>query len=131
MLAQTRENPAADFIAMIVVFLMAIGTVFVFSASASISYELDLQRFYDYPGLRQILFFPLACTIMFAFSYLNYRKFSLSEGWLRTPMTFMLILSIVLLIIVLSQRFSPYFRDWYLRLIIIIAGCESRLDQFQ
>ena len=43
---------------MVVVVLMAIGTVFVFSASANISQELDLQRFYDYPGLRQLLFFP-------------------------------------------------------------------------
>ncbi|HEC02875.1 MAG TPA: hypothetical protein ENI81_05000, partial [Phycisphaerales bacterium] len=68
MLTASRHNPAADCIAMVIVTLMAVGTVFVFSASANIGQEIDLQRFYDYTGLRQILFFPLACGVMYFFS---------------------------------------------------------------
>jgi cell division protein FtsW len=108
MIAVTRNNPAADCIAMVIVMLMAIGTVFVFSASANIGQELDLQRFYDYPGLRQIMFFPLACGIMYFFSCVDYRKFSLANGWSRNPIVYLLLLlSIVLLAIVLSQKFFP------------------------
>jgi cell division protein FtsW len=109
MIAATRNNPVADGIAMVVVFLMAIGTVFVFSASANIGQEFDLQRFYDYPSLRQILFFPLACSIMYLFSRVNYRRLSLADGWLRNPTSYVLILSIVLLVVVLLQRFYPVF----------------------
>ena len=43
---------------MVIVLLMAIGTVFVFSASANVGQEFELQRFYEYTGLRHILFFP-------------------------------------------------------------------------
>ena len=107
MITATRHNPAADCIAMVIVTLMAVGTVFVFSASANIGYELDLRRFYDYPGLRQILFFPLACGIMYFFSCVNYRKLGLDGGWSRSPIVYVLLLSILLLAIVLSQKFFP------------------------
>jgi len=63
MLTTTRDNLVADYIAAVVVLLMAIGTVFVFSASANITQELDLQRLYDYQAGRQILYFPLACIV--------------------------------------------------------------------
>lgn len=107
MLTATRYNPAADCIAMVIVTLMAIGTVFVFSASANIGQELDLQRFYDYPGLRQILFFPLACGVMYFFSCVDYRKWSLDGNWSRNPTVYLLALSITLLAIVLSQKYFP------------------------
>jgi len=102
-----RNNPVYDSIAMVVVLLMAVGTVFVFSASANIGQEIDLQKFYEYASVRQILFFPLACIVMYLFSRLNYRKLSLDNGWLRNPTSYLLIISIVLLAIVLSQRFYP------------------------
>jgi cell division protein FtsW len=107
MVLTMRNNPVSDSIAMVVVLLMAVGTVFVFSASANIGQEVDLQRFYEYASLRQILFFPLACLIMYFFSCFNYRKLSLANGWLRNPTSYLLILSIVLLAIVLSQRLYP------------------------
>jgi cell division protein FtsW len=109
MIAVSSDNPVADCIAMVVVVLMAIGTVFVFSASANIGQEFDLQRFYDYPGLRQLLFFPLACLIMFVTSSIDYRRFSFANGWFKSPTCYFLVLSIVLLIIVLSQKFYPVF----------------------
>lgn len=94
---------------MIVVLLMAIGTVFVFSAGANIGLEIDLKRFYDYTSLRQIMFFPLACLVMYAASCFNYRRFSIDKGWLRNPLVYILGLSIILLIIVLAQRFFSIF----------------------
>jgi len=108
MITASSDNPVADCIAMVVVVLMAIGTVFVFSASANIGQEFDLQRFYDYPGLRQLLFFPLACLIMFTVSSFNYRRLSLADGWFKSPICYFLVLSIVLLALVLSQRFYPF-----------------------
>ena len=109
MFTTISENPLVDCIAMVVVLLMALGTVFVFSASANINQELDLQRFYDFPALRQILFFPLAAIIMYAVSSFDYRRFSLANGWLRNPTSYLLVVSMVLLIVVLSQRFYPVF----------------------
>ncbi|UCC97730.1 MAG: cell division protein FtsW [Phycisphaerales bacterium] len=107
MVDTARNNPVSDSIAMVVVFLMAIGTVFVFSAGANIGQEFDLERFYDYPGLRQILFFPLACLVMYGVSRCDYRRLSLARGWWRNPTSYLLVLSIVLLAVVLSQRFYP------------------------
>jgi len=107
MVLTMRNNPVSGSIAMVVVLLMAVGTVFVFSASANIGQEIDLHKFYEYASLRQILFFPLACVVMYFFSCLNYRKLSLDNGWLRNPTSYLLIISIVLLAIVLSQRFYP------------------------
>lgn len=110
-----KDNSVASYIVIVVVCLMAIGTVFVFSASANISREIDLQKFYNYPSLRQIMFFPLACLIIFAVSYFDYRRFSFAAvsirdkkygGWLRSPTTYLLFLSIVLLILVLLPQFG-------------------------
>ncbi len=55
MLTRAKYNCVASSIAAIVVLLMAVGAVFVFSASANIGQDLDFQKFYEYPGLRQIL----------------------------------------------------------------------------
>ena len=107
MILTMRNNPVSDNVAMIVVLLMAVGTVFVFSASANIGQEIDWQRFYEYASLRQILFFPLACLIMYFFSCFNYRRLSLANGWSRNPPIYLLALSIVLLAIILSQRLYP------------------------
>jgi len=107
MILTMRNNTVSHSVAMVVVLLMAIGTVFVFSASASIGQEIDLTRFYEYASLRQILFFPLACLIMYFFACLDYHRLSLEKGWLRNPTVFFLILSILLLALVLSQKFYP------------------------
>jgi cell division protein FtsW len=102
----TKDNTVADYIAKVVIILMAVGTVFVFSASANIGRELSLQRFYDFQPLRQMLFFPLAVVIMYALSCFNYQRFSLSNGWLKSPTTYLLVLSITLLILVLLPDFG-------------------------
>lgn len=106
MVRALKDRPLADYIAMVVVLLMATGTVFVFSASANISEEPDLHRFYEFPSLRQILFFPIACLIMCTVSCLDYRRFSLSNGSLKSLTGYLLVLSIALLILVLFPGFG-------------------------
>jgi cell division protein FtsW len=117
MIHTVRNNPVAESIAMIVVLLMAIGTVFVFSAGTNIGLELDFKRFYDFTSLRQIMFFPLACLIMYAASCFNYRRFSLEKGWLRNPIVYLLGLSIILLVLLLVQRLQPIFPEWFIPMI--------------
>ncbi len=107
-----KSRLVAELITVISVLLMAIGTVFVFSASVNIDQGIDIQKFYDYPGMRQILFFPLACLIMYVFSCINYRKFSLDKGWLKNPVVYFLLISIILLIIVLIQKIKPIFPNF-------------------
>jgi len=102
-----KDNSLAGYIAMVVILLMAVGTVFVLSAGANVSQQLDLQRFYDFPALRQILFFPLACALLYLVSYFNYRRFRLTAGWLKSPTGYLLVLSIALLILVLFPQLAP------------------------
>jgi cell division protein FtsW len=115
-LTTTKNNSLADYIAMVVILLMAIGTVFVFSAGSNISQKLDLQRFYDFPVLRQILFFPLACVVLYIVSFINYRRFALTAGWLKSPATYLLVFSLTLLTIVLFPQFGTEInraRRWF------------------
>jgi len=116
MVTEAKYNQVANSICAVVVLLMAIGAVFVFSASADIGQELDLQKFYDYPGLRQILFFPLACLILFTVAAFDYRRLRVRRGWMKSPILYLLILSIALLILVLIPGFGTrinYARRWF------------------
>lgn len=106
MLTTTEDNSLPTYIAEVVVLLMALGTVFVFSAGVNINQDLDLQRFYNFPALRQLLFFPLACILLYAASFFNYRRFALTAGWFKSPLPYLLVLSIALLILVLFPQFG-------------------------
>jgi len=98
------DNPSdaqlANRIAAVVMILMAIGTVFVFSASTSLGQQLDLDRFFEYQGLRQMVFFPLALLVMLVVGSLDHRKLSLTNGILRSLTTYLVAASVVLLILV-------------------------------
>ena len=94
----------ADYIAMVVVFLMGTGAVMVFSAGANLSYEFELRRFYDYPALRQIFFFPVAVVVLLVASSVNYRWLRLRDRWWKSPLVWLLILSIALLMVVLIPQ---------------------------
>ena len=116
MVTALKDNSLADYIAMVVIILMALGTVFVFSAGANIGQQLDLQRFYDFPVLRQILFFPLACLVLYLVSRFDYRRFRLTVGWLKSPTSYLLVFSVALLILVLFPQFAPEInraRRWF------------------
>ena len=104
MVTETKNSSLADGIAMVVVLLMAIGTVFVFSASANLVQELDLRHFYNFPGLRQILFFPLAVAIMYIVSCFNYRRRAVVGSWFKSLPSYLLVFSTALLIIVLFPK---------------------------
>ncbi|MBC8378933.1 MAG: cell division protein FtsW [Planctomycetes bacterium] len=74
-----------------VLLLMATGTVFVFSAGATVSGEYDLVRFYNITILKQLVFFPLAVVVMYAVSAVDYRRFSFTHrpaGYSWTPYLF-------------------------------------------
>jgi cell division protein FtsW len=102
-------------IAMVVLLLMAVGTVFVFSASANVTQDIELRQFYRYTSLRQSLFFIAAVPVMWMISCIDYRRLSMSRGLLKSPATYLLGLSTVLLVVVLIPRFGAeinYARRW-------------------
>lgn len=94
----------ADYIAVVIVFLMGVGAVMVFSAGANLSYELDLSRFYDFPGLRQIMFFPIAVVVLLVASCIDYRWFRIRQTWWKSPLTWLLLIAVALLGIVLVPQ---------------------------
>jgi len=86
---------------MVILFLMATGAVMVFSAGANLSHEFQWRRFYEYPGLRQIMFFPIAVVVLFAASLPNYTFWQYREKWYKWPALWLLVLAITLLALVL------------------------------
>jgi cell division protein FtsW len=104
------------FIEVPVLLMMATGTVFVFSAGANVSGGYDLQRFYEFTTLKQILLFPLAVGIMYFFSRVDYHCLSLGrKSPLSSMTTYLLVLSIALLILVLIPGVGierNYSRRW-------------------
>ncbi|UCG60010.1 MAG: cell division protein FtsW [Phycisphaerales bacterium] len=106
MVIGTGDNRLAHCVAAATILLMAIGTVFVFSAGANLSHHFDLHRFYEFPGLRQILFFPVACVVMYTISRFNYRRLGFAEGWWKSPIGYLLVFSLALLVLVLIPQFG-------------------------
>jgi cell division protein FtsW len=103
---QTKIYRLDDRIAKVAIILMAIGAVFVFSAGTDLGNKLDLSRFYAYPGLRQILFFPLACLVMFAVSCINHKHLSFAQGVHKSLTPYLLVASFLLLFLVLLPQFG-------------------------
>jgi cell division protein FtsW len=106
-------------IACLAVTLMAVGAVFVFSASARIDVEYDFTKFYSYPEFRQMLFVLVSILILFGVSLINYRVFSLGKGrlvnWLFSPAVWLVVISIGLLVAVLIPGIGMeinYARRW-------------------
>ena len=106
MIAIEKDNLLGRWIAIVVIILMAIGTIFVFSASADITKDFSLQRFYTSPALRQLVYFPLGIAVLYLFSRLNYKRFSFEVGWYKSPTVFLFIISVILLVIVLLPQFG-------------------------
>ena len=100
LMSETRSR-LADTIAMVVLFLMATGAVMVFSAGANVGHEFDLRHFYDYPGLRQIMFFPIAVVVVFIASVPDYRFWRIRSRWYACPTVWLLIVAGALVIAVL------------------------------
>jgi cell division protein FtsW len=109
----------ANMIACLAVTLMAVGVVFVFSASARIDVEYDLSKFYTYPEFRQIVFFLASILILLVFALPNYKILAFRDsnwkGWILNPSVWLVFVSIILLVIVLIPRFGTeinYARRW-------------------
>jgi cell division protein FtsW len=100
-LMNEARSRLADAIAMVILFLMAMGAVMVFSAGASLGHEFDWRHFYDFPGLRQIMFFPIAVVILFLASVPDYRFWRLRSRWYACPTVWLLVVAIALVIAVL------------------------------
>jgi len=103
----------------VAVTLMAVGVVFVFSASARIDIEYDFAKFHTYPEFRQMLFVLISIVILFGMSLVNYRVFSLGKGnlsnWVLCPTVWLVLLSIALLVLVLIPGIGMeinYARRW-------------------
>jgi cell division protein FtsW len=99
-----RAETLGDKIALIVVMLMAIGTIFVFSAGVDVVRGIDFRNFYQSANLRKVMFFPAAVAVMLLVSRIDYRRFSMQKGLWRSHITYLLIVSIILLIIVLIPQ---------------------------
>jgi len=89
----------SNVIAMVVLFLMAAGAVMVFSAGANVGYEFELRRFYEFPGLRQILFFPIAVVVLFLASAASHQFWSFRSRWYKWPTAWLLFIACVLLVV--------------------------------
>ena len=85
--------------------LMAIGAVFVFSASARIDTDYDLRKLYSYPEVRQAMFFIASIFVTVIVSFIDYHKLSFGKGrmsdWLKNPSFYLVFASILMLIAVL------------------------------
>lgn len=88
-------------ISAVVITLMAIGTVFVFSAGVEVAKGVNLSRFYESANLRKVLFFPLAVAVMLVVSRIDYRRLGFDNGPWRSPMTYLFGISAILLVLVL------------------------------
>ncbi len=113
-----KFNYIAHLIEAVVLTLMAIGTVFVFSAGANITAKYDLQHFYNFTTLRNIIFFPVAVIVMYAVSMMDYRRLGFRrDGIAKSLSPYLLVISIALLVFVLlfGQGIGPekrFARRW-------------------
>ena len=105
--------------ASVAVTLMALGVVFVFSASARIDVEYNFAKFYTYPEFKQIGFFLASIVILFGLSLLDYRIFAFKssdwKGWILNPAAWLVFVSIILIVLVLIPGIGleiNYARRW-------------------
>jgi len=91
---------------MVVVLLMAIGTVFVYSAGAEINQEFNWRNFYSFQTFRQLIFFPLAVLVIFTVSAVDYRLLNLQRSPFKSVSVYLLAAGIVLLVVVSLPQFG-------------------------
>jgi len=97
----SESDSLSRWIEAVVLVLMAMGTVFVFSAGANIAAVYDLRHFYGFTTLRNILFFPVAVAVMYLAAAFDYRRLGFSHGFWRSWTPYLLMLATVLLVLTL------------------------------
>jgi len=99
-----------------VLILMAVGTVFVFSAGANINVDYSLSHFYSFTTLKQLIFFPIGVIVMYLVARIDYRRFSFHHNPVCKSLTpWLFIASAVLVIAVLIPWIGVernYSRRW-------------------
>jgi cell division protein FtsW len=99
--ATAMQYNLSDRIEKIVITMMAVGTVFVFSAGASLSQQWSLDRIYTHPGLRHLFFLPLAIAVMFLVARIDHQHLSFRNGLFRSFTPYLLMTSIIMLVLVI------------------------------
>ncbi|MEN8127786.1 MAG: putative peptidoglycan glycosyltransferase FtsW [Planctomycetota bacterium] len=98
----------------VVLLLMATGTVFVFSAGATVNGDYDLSQFYNFTTLKQLIFFPLAVLVMYVVSAIDYRRFSITQhppGYSLTPYLSVIALGLLIAVLIWGVE-RNYSRRW-------------------
>ncbi|OQY04034.1 MAG: hypothetical protein B6I25_07460 [Planctomycetales bacterium 4572_13] len=98
----------------VVLLLMATGTVFVFSAGATLRGGFELDQFYNFTTLKQLVFFPLAVLVMVAISRVDYRRFSIAQrppGYSLTPYLAFITLGLLVAVLIWGVE-RNYSRRW-------------------
>jgi cell division protein FtsW len=98
----------------VVLLLMATGTVFVFSAGATLSGDFNLGQFYNFTTLKQLIFFPLAVLVMYAVSRVDYRRFSIAQrppGYSLTPYLSVIMLGLLIAVLIWGVE-RNYSKRW-------------------
>ncbi len=87
----------------VVLLLMATGTVFVYSAGATVNPQAGLSGLFDFPMFKQLFFFPLAVGILLAVSHVDYHRFDFRSrrGFAGSLTPWLLALSTACLLFVL------------------------------
>lgn len=88
-------------IEMVVLLLMATGTVFVYSAGATLDGPSGRSHFLETPMFKQIVFFPLAVGILLLTKRVDYHRFDLRRSPGKSLTVYLGILSYLCLIAVL------------------------------
>lgn len=114
MITAANDSRIAYLIEAAILLLMAMGTVFIFSAGANVSSSYDIRHFYQFTTLKQLFFFPLAVVILYAVSRIDYRRFGFAQhGPGRSVAGWLLPASIILLVAVLIFGVEKnYARRW-------------------
>ena len=102
MVENPKRNSLSFLLEIAFLILMAISAVFVFSAGANVRSEFNLQQFYNFTTLKQLIFFPLAIAVMYTFAAINFNKYSFTDkSPFKSIAPYLVATSLILLVLVL------------------------------
>lgn len=109
----------------VVLILMALGTVFIFSAGANVDSDYSFRDFYNFTTLKQLMFFPAAVFVMYFVAMIDHRRLSFTRsGIFKSFTAYLLIVSVILLILALIPGIgTPKNDSW--RWLVLKAGPVS------